>query len=142
MQIQLSTICRQMNDCSFQGVVMARYFSGRYSGPDDRSKHEKRDKSMLPSDIGVANMPQSEVYMPWFGSPTLTPINAPEGLNDSREGVDQQIMQDLGMKKAPSAMGAAHMANQAGSVAGPQQAHAMAAAEVEEKEKGMNPSPF
>ena len=149
--------------CSFQGDNMPRYYEGKYVGNDQRRATEDSDRGILPSDRGIANMPQSAVYKPWSGSPELTPINAPEGLNDTREGIDQQIMEDLGMKKAPGggsaeapAAPAAPAAPEAVTApatpapvkaaleasAAPAAATAIAAKEVEEKAKLENPKPF
>lgn len=53
------------------------------------------DSGMLPSDKGVAMMPQSVVYREW----PKTPYNMPEGLNDNISGIDRQMSSDLKGKK-------------------------------------------
>ena len=138
---------------------MARYYSGKYTGPDDRRSREEADRSMLPSDRGIANMPQSALYVPWTGSPALTPINAPEGLNDTKEGIDQQIMEDSGLKKAPGGGTASETPAPVEAVsapatpapvkealaavdAAPPVATEKSAKEVAAKENIKNPSPF
>lgn len=98
----MSTSCRQVMSVVSKESIMARYYPGKYTGPDERRAQEKKDMGMLPSDRGIAGMPQGEVYKEWYGSPALTPINAPEGLDDTREGIDKQVMEDNKEKKSPT----------------------------------------
>jgi hypothetical protein len=77
-------------------MAKKKFYGGDYAGIDARRAMENRDANMIPSDRGIANMPQTLVMRQYPN----TVYNGFEGLNDTIRGIDKQMKDDVKMKKS------------------------------------------
>ena len=77
-------------------MAKKKFYGGDYAGVDERRSMENRDANMIPSDRGIANMPQTLVMRQYPNNV----YNGLEGLNDTMRGVDVQMRDDLKQKKS------------------------------------------